>query len=85
MEPEQAIINDVNSRLITFYKCVRDHYEEMRSELDLIQEVYERNQADYKVRKALAPDERAAFTEWLIREVIDSASNEHQVRLLGSL
>ena len=58
LEPKQAIINDVNSRLITFYKCVRDHYEEMRSELDLIQEFYERNQADYKARKALAPDER---------------------------
>jgi DNA adenine methylase len=58
LEPEQAIINDVNSRLITFYECVRDHYEEMRSELDLIQEFYERNQADYKARKALAPDER---------------------------
>lgn len=58
LEPEQAIINDVNSRLITFYECVRNHYDDMRAELDLIQELYERNQADYKVRKALAPDER---------------------------
>ena len=58
LEPEQAIINDVNSRLITFYECVRNHYEEMRSELNLIQELYERNQADYKGRKALTPDER---------------------------
>lgn len=58
LEPEQAIINDVNSRLIAFYECVRNHYDDMRTELDLIQELYERNQADYKVRKALAPDER---------------------------
>lgn len=58
LEPEHAIINDVNSRLITFYECVRDHYEEMRSELDLIQELYEKNQADYKARKALTSDER---------------------------
>lgn len=58
LEPEQAIINDVNSRLITFYECVRNHYDDMRTELDLIQDLYERNQADYKVRKALAPDER---------------------------
>ena len=58
LEPKQAIINDVNSRLIAFYECVRNHYDDMRTELDLIQELYERNQADYKVRKALAPDER---------------------------
>lgn len=58
LEPEQAIINDVNSQLITFYECVRNHYDDMRTELDLIQELYERNQADYKARKALAPDER---------------------------
>jgi len=58
LEPEQAIVNDVNSRLIAFYECVRNHYDEMRSELDLIQELYERNQADYKVRKALSTDER---------------------------
>lgn len=57
LEPEQAIINDVNSQLITFYECVRNHYDDMRAELDLIQELYERNQADYKARKALAPDE----------------------------
>ena len=58
LEPEHAIINDVNSQLITFYECVRNHYDDMRTELDLIQELYERNQADYKARKALAPDER---------------------------
>lgn len=58
LEPEQAIINDVNSKLITFYECVRNHYDDMRTELDLIQELYERNQADYEVRKALAPGER---------------------------
>ena len=58
LEPEQAIINDVNSKLITFYECVRNHYDDMRTELYLIQELYERNQADYKARKALAPDGR---------------------------
>lgn len=58
LEPERAVINDVNSRLISFYKCVRNEYEAMRRELDLLQTVYERNQADYKVRKNLNPDER---------------------------
>lgn len=58
LEPERAIINDVNSRLVSFYECVRNHYATMRIELDQIQEIYERNQADYKIRKAEQPDER---------------------------
>ena len=58
LEPERAIINDVNDRLISFYQCVRNQYAAMRAELDQIQEIYERNQADYKIRKAQAPEER---------------------------
>lgn len=58
LEPERAIINDVNSRLVSFYECVRNRYATMRIELDQIQEIYERNQADYKIRKAEQPDER---------------------------
>lgn len=58
LEPERAIINDVNGRLISFYECVRNQYAAMRAELDQIQEIYERNQADYKIRKAQAPEER---------------------------
>ena len=58
LEPERAIINDVNSRLISFYKCVQTEYVKMRTELDVIQEAYERNQADYKIRKAQSPEER---------------------------
>mgnify|MGYP003295223693 CR=1 FL=1 len=44
LEPERAIINDVNDRLISFYQCVRNQYAAMRAELDQIQEIYERNQ-----------------------------------------
>lgn len=58
LEPERAIINDVNSRLISFYECVRNSYDDMRLELDALQIEYEGNQADYKARKNLTPDER---------------------------
>lgn len=58
LEPERAIVNDVNSRLIAFYECVRNHYDEMRSELDILQRLYEHNQAEFKARKDLTPDER---------------------------
>ena len=58
LEPEHAIINDVNERLMSFYECVRSEYDRMRVELDSIQEIYESNQAEYKERKVLLPDER---------------------------
>ncbi len=60
LEPERAILNDVNSRLITFYECVRNQYADMRNELDTLQELYEKNQLDYKLRKEKRPDERVS-------------------------
>ena len=58
LEPEVAIINDVNERLMLFYRQLRDNYPEMRVQLDELQRVYEANQATYKKLKAQTPDER---------------------------
>ncbi len=58
LEPENAIINDANERLMMFYAQLRDQYPLMRQQLDNIQRVYELNQAEYKKKKALTPDDR---------------------------
>ena len=58
LEPENAIINDVNTRLMIFYRQLRDNYPEMRAQLDTLQQLYEENQARYKRLKAQTPDER---------------------------
>ena len=58
LEPENAIINDVNERLMQFYRQLRDSYPEMRVQLDELQRVYETNQVAYKKLKAQNPDER---------------------------
>ena len=58
LEPDNAIINDVNERLMLFYRQLRDNYSEMRVQLDEIQHIYEANQAAYKKSKAKTPDER---------------------------
>lgn len=58
LEPERAIINDVNERLMSFYHQLRDNYAEMRVQLDEIQSLYEKNQAEYKKLKAKNPQER---------------------------
>lgn len=56
LEPSRAVLGDVNSRLINFYRELKDSYPEMRAQLDRLQEEYETNQADFKRRKAKHPE-----------------------------
>lgn len=58
LEPEKAIINDANERLMTFYTQLRNQYPVMRQQLDELQYIYEHNQAEYKRLKSLAQNER---------------------------
>ena len=58
LEPDNAIINDANTRLITFYQQLRDDYPTMRAQLDELQNLYERNQAEYKTLKNQNPNTR---------------------------
>lgn len=58
LEPEQAIINDINTPLMDFYRGVRDDYQNLRQELDEIEAIYNKNRAEFEALKALHPDER---------------------------
>lgn len=58
LEPDNAIVNDVNKKLMTFYTQLRNQYSIMRVQLDKIQAVYEKNQIEFKKLKSLTPDER---------------------------
>ena len=58
LEPKTAILNDINQRLMTFYTQLRNQYPLMREQLDELQRIYEQNQAEFKRRKTLTPDER---------------------------
>ncbi len=58
LEPDNAIINDANERLMTFYQQLRDNYPQMRIQLDELQQQYEANQTEFKRLKALTPDEK---------------------------
>ena len=51
MEPERAIINDVNEKLMNFYTEVRDNYAQLTAELEELQLIYEENQAIYAREK----------------------------------
>jgi DNA adenine methylase len=58
IEPNKAILNDINERLITFYQQLRNNYAQMRKQLDELQKQYELNQAKYKKLKNENPSER---------------------------
>jgi DNA adenine methylase len=51
LEPDKAVLNDLNTRLITFYIQLRDEYSLMRKQLNILQNKYEKNQLEYKKLK----------------------------------
>lgn len=58
IEPHNAIINDINGRLMEFYRMVRDDYETLRKELNELQFLYESYRQDYEKEKKLHPQKR---------------------------
>ena len=58
LEPQHAIINDINSKLMGFYAGVRDNYEQVRKDLDLIESLYTANRSEFDRLKAIIPNER---------------------------
>lgn len=50
LEPENAIINDINDDLMNFYRQLRDNYSEMKLQLGQLHDIYERNQRIYQKR-----------------------------------
>lgn len=58
LEPREAIINDINEKLMLFYKGVRDNYFDLRQELDGIEQIYTQNRAEFDKLKSLHPKEK---------------------------
>lgn len=58
LEPRQSIINDINSKLIEFYRGVRNDYINLRKELDEIETQYSNNRKVFDELKDLHPEER---------------------------
>lgn len=58
LESQNAIINDVNTKLYSFYKQMQEEYPSVRKQLDELQMVYEQNQKEYEELKKKHPEER---------------------------
>lgn len=58
LEPTSAIINDINDKLIGFYRGVRDNYDTLQKELVDIGGLYARNRKEFEHLKSLSPNSR---------------------------
>lgn len=58
LEPKNAVVNDVNEKLTSFYQYAASHYDDLRAELNGIQYEYERNRAEFDKRRLLNPQDR---------------------------
>ena len=58
MEPRQSVINDINGKLMDFYRGVRDDFPNLRRELDEIESIYTTNRKDFDRLKLEHPDDR---------------------------
>ncbi|MEG6615088.1 Dam family site-specific DNA-(adenine-N6)-methyltransferase [Peptococcaceae bacterium 1198_IL3148] len=56
LEPQRAIINDINTKLITFYHQLKYQYHTLVDQLAELQDIYEKNQIEYEKLKAKNPD-----------------------------
>ncbi len=80
LEPQRAIINDINTKLIEFYRGVRDNYECLRKELDEIEAQYISNRQDFDKLKALHPNEKITDKNeelyYYLRDMFNEISNK---------
>jgi len=58
LEPKKAIINDINSKLMNFYKSVKSDFENLKAELSEIEKIYKINRKKFEELKAKTPTER---------------------------
>ena len=58
VQPQKAVINDINASLMNFYMEMQSKYDIARIQLDKLQKIYEANQRVYMEQKKLNPDKR---------------------------
>ena len=58
LAPKQAIINDINSKLMAFYLGVKDNFETLKVELSEMEKIYSINRKRFEELKSKTPDKR---------------------------
>lgn len=72
LEPRRAIINDINSKLISFYLGVKENFEILSAELTQIGKTYAINRRRFEELKSKNPDKRVEDdNEYLYYQIRD--------------
>ena len=75
LEPQKAVLNDINVRLMNFYKDIQKNYTIVRQQLAELQTTYETNQRKYSSLKNIMPSERIENKNeslyYLIRDIFN--------------
>lgn len=58
LEPKRAIINDINSKLMAFYKGVKSNFATLQKELSEVEKLYVTNRKKFEELKSKTPDLR---------------------------
>lgn len=58
LEPQRSIINDINSRLISFYRGVANQFDLLQNELARVGAIYTRNRQEFDSLKKLNPHKK---------------------------
>ncbi|NSL52547.1 DNA adenine methylase [Calidifontibacillus erzurumensis] len=54
----KSVINDINEKLMKTYWDIKNNYHEVRKQLDLLQDIYEKNQKEYEALKRQFPNDK---------------------------
>lgn len=76
LEPEKAIVNDINTALIRFYKDASMNFERMKYELKFLEELYQKNRVEFEIRKQSTPDHQVKDNNeelyYLVRDMFNN-------------
>lgn len=76
LEPNNAIINDINYKLMNFYRGVSNDFIHLKEELNEIERIYKANRQEFDLLKQQHPNERVADkNEDLYYELRDMFNN----------
>ncbi len=75
LQPDKAIVNDINSKLFSFYKEMQKEYPLARKQLDKLQKIYEENQTIYERLKKQHPEEKVENKNEILYYLMRDAFN----------
>lgn len=85
LEPEEAIVSDLNKRLMDFYCGVRNDYYGMKFDLQTLSRQYEDNRLFFEERKQASPDHRVVDdNEALYYQIRDMFNGKVESKYLTS-